>query len=391
MIDTIKASRGRESAAPRRRLLRAMLLALLPMSGAAEASAAACPNWAHWEAFQKNFINDSGRVTDPGDGQTTSEGQSYALFFALVANDRKAFANMLDWTENNLAAGDLSARLPAWQWGKKADGTWGVIDDNSASDSDLWIAYSLAEAARLWKIPKYAALGQLLAERILREETLPLKGLGRSLLPGPRGFVPQSGVARLNPSYVPIQLMRRMAALYPDSQWKGMASAAIELLTRSAPKGFAPDWILFKEDGGFQVDADSKGVGAYNAIRVYLWAGMLAADDPVRPVLLKTFAPMARHLEQHGTPPRDIDTRQGVASGAASAGFSAALLPFLAAGKNHAALRLQRLRVEAKPVSERSDNYYDQVLTLFGMGHVEGRFHFGRDGSLFPRWTCASN
>ena len=76
------------------------------------------------------------------DLRTVSEGQSYALFFALVAQDQKAFDAILNWTENNLSAGDMGKQLPAWIWGKKGE-SWGVIDANSASDAHLWIAYAL--------------------------------------------------------------------------------------------------------------------------------------------------------------------------------------------------------------------------------------------------------
>ena len=48
-----------------------------------------------------------------------AKGQSYALFFALVANDQATFDKVLAWTERHLAEGDLSARLPAWLWGEK--------------------------------------------------------------------------------------------------------------------------------------------------------------------------------------------------------------------------------------------------------------------------------
>ena len=30
-----------------------------------------------------------------------------------------------------------------------------MLDPNSASDADVWMAYSLVEAGRLWKIPCY--------------------------------------------------------------------------------------------------------------------------------------------------------------------------------------------------------------------------------------------
>lgn len=357
------------------------------------AYSAACEAWPAWEGFRSRFVNEGGRVIDPGTAtaasHSTSEGQSYGLFFALVANDRESFEKILRWTESNLAEGDLTARLPAWQWGKRDDGSWGVMDENAASDSDLWIAYALAEAGRLWKVQKYTALAQLLADRMLREETVRLAGLGRTLLPGPRGFQPQPGTVRLNPSYLPIQLMRRMAALYPQSDWKQLVTTSMDTIVRSSPKGYAPDWVVYKENAGFQPDTDTKAVGGYNAIRVYLWAGMLADDEPLRTVLLKTFAPMVQHLARQGTPPLDIDTRQGQGGGVAPAGFSAALLPFLAASRQDDLFRQQRLRVDAKSPLDRADNYYEQALTVFGLGWSEGRYRFARDGALIARWTCA--
>ncbi len=372
---------------------RRLCTAALVMLAAPLASAASCNNWPEWTAFRNRYVSEGGRVIDPAtsDNRTTSEGQSYGLFFALVANDREAFARMLRWTEDNLAAGDLTARLPAWHWGKRADGSWGVIDDNAASDSDLWIAYALAEAGRLWKIQKYTALAQLLAERVMREETVEIPGLGRTLLPGPRGFQPQPGVFRLNPSYVPIHLMRRLAAINPQPNWKQLVTSSVDTIVRSAPRGYAPDWVMYKADGGFMADADTKGVGSYDAIRVYLWAGMLAEDDPVRPVLLKVLAPAAQYVQKNGAPPLEANTREGTANGTGSAGFSAAMLPFLAASRQPEALKQQRLRVDAKAPLERQDNYYEQVLTLFGLGWMDGRYRFARDGALIARWTCTAN
>lgn len=80
---------------------------------------AAC-RWPAWETFKQDYMSESGRVIDPSDARkiTTSEGQSYGLFFALAANDRKAFDLLLAWTRDNLAEGDLAQHLPAWLWGK---------------------------------------------------------------------------------------------------------------------------------------------------------------------------------------------------------------------------------------------------------------------------------
>lgn len=86
---------------------------------------AAC-TWPAWEQFKKDYISQEGRVIDPSDARkiTTSEGQSYGMFSALAANDRAAFDNILDWTQNNLAQGSLKERLPAWLWGKKENSKW---------------------------------------------------------------------------------------------------------------------------------------------------------------------------------------------------------------------------------------------------------------------------
>lgn len=93
---------------------------------------AAC-TWPAWEQFKKDYISQEGRVIDPSDARkiTTSEGQSYGMFSALAANDRAAFDNILDWTQNNLAQGSLKERLPAWLWGKKENSKWEVLDSNS--------------------------------------------------------------------------------------------------------------------------------------------------------------------------------------------------------------------------------------------------------------------
>ena len=85
-------------------VLRSGLVTMLLL--AAFSVQAAC-TWPAWEQFKKDYISQEGRVIDPSDARkiTTSEGQSYGMFFALAANDRAAFDNILDWTQNNLAQG----------------------------------------------------------------------------------------------------------------------------------------------------------------------------------------------------------------------------------------------------------------------------------------------
>ena len=367
----------------------AALLSCWPGVQAQQAAAHATRSaWPAWDTFKAQFISEGGRVVsnDGEGGQTYSEGQAYALFFALVANDRPQFDKLLRWTENNLCAGDMTARLPAWLWGKRPDGTWGVIDANAASDADLWIAYALGEAGRLWNERSYRALSALLAARVLREETADIPGLGLTLLPAPKGFVQPNGRWRLNPSYMPMHLMHWLAAGDADPQWKLLVDSSLKVIRGSSPKGFTPDWTVYDAKQGFLVDTEGKekGQGTYNAIRVYLWAGLMHAGAPGRKSLLDTLAPMARYVRDQGYPPESIDILSAQASGPAPSGFSAAMLPFLRAAGDDKALQSQRMRLEAQPL--RPTAYYEQVLALFGQGAFDGQYRFTAAGQLIARW-----
>ncbi|RDI99563.1 cellulase [Dyella solisilvae] len=380
-------------------LLRTVLVAAVVMGGPV-VRAATC-DWPDWRQFKQAMVSSDGRVIDASTPQqvTVSEGQAYALFFALVANDRATFDRVLTWTQNNLAQGDLTAHLPAWIWGRldsKAakDGAggkepgWGVLDANPASDADLWIAYSLLEAGRLWCERSYTALGTLLARNILDHETAVLPDLGRTLLPGSVGFHPQDDLWRLNPSYVPLQVIQRMATALPaQAEWKELRGSSKRLVTETAPHGFSPDWVLFRRGHGFLPDEQTKAESAYNAIRVYLWAGTLAQDAPDRAGVLPTFQPLADFVAAHGYPPERVDTQTGTAgSNAGNAGFSAAVAPYLAAlGRNDLAqAQTQRTRTLAQ---QQPLGYYSSVLALFGLGYLDGLYRFNADGAVVPAWT----
>ena len=135
--------------------------------------------WDKWDAFKAANVNDSFRVVDYSDNRriTTSEGQSYAMFFALVAGDKDSFEKLLKWTENNLASGDITKYKPSWLWGKHGN-SWGIIDSNNAADSDMWIAYCLLEAGRLWDRPDYTAKGKAMMD-LLMKDVRDVKGLGK--------------------------------------------------------------------------------------------------------------------------------------------------------------------------------------------------------------------
>jgi len=293
-----------------------MCLCLVQQTVAA-AEKTQCKPWPRWDNFKSVFISADGRVTDVGspDSRTVSEGQAYGLFFSLVANDKPNFEKILAWTQNNLAQGDLSVHLPSWLWGRKPDNSWGVIDANAASDADLWIAYTLLQAGRSWHDTRLSTLGRALALHILSQETANLPGLGQTVLPGPRGFQTASHTWRLNPSYVPIEVLRGIETALPDQTlWSRLIETSLNLLTLTAPHGFVPDWVQYRasaEAGEFVADSKTAALGSYDAVRVYLWAGMLAPEDPLAASLRKTFRPMTDYVAAHGYPPEKVATTTG--------------------------------------------------------------------------------
>ncbi|MGF6815015.1 endo-1,4-beta-D-glucanase Y [Paraburkholderia atlantica] len=363
-----------------------------PQPSGTDITACTAAPWPRWQQFKRDFLSADGRVIDVGssDERTVSEGQSYALFFALVANDRAAFDTILRWTEQHLSQGDLTARLPAWLWGRSSDGNWAVLDANASSDADLWIAYALLEAGDAWRERSYTARGAVLARRVLNEETANAPGLGLTLLPGPAGFHPEADVWRVNPSYMPPQVLRGLATRLPDDpRWPRLLASTSRILIDTAPQGFSPDWALYRANRGFAPDAETHAESAYNAIRVYLWAGMLDRRDPLAPTLLARFAPFANFIAAHGAPPETVDATNGRAGiNMGNAGFSAAAVPFLDARGQPALADAQIARAAALD-RETAAGYYTSVLSLFALGWREGRYRFAADGTLDPHWSTS--
>lgn len=344
-------------------------------------------DWPLWKNYTARFMDNQVRVIDHDAGErTTSEGQAYGMFFALVANDRTRFDGLLHWTESNLAGGDLSAQLPAWWWGQGPDKSWGVRDSNPANDADLWMAYTLLEAGEAWNEPRYTALGTALAKRIAAQEVAQIPGFGSMVLPGPKGFQHGSSY-RLNASYVPLQVLAGLAHKLPDGPWPQVQAKVSALIEASAPHGFATDWVEIREGG---TSAPSP-IGSYDAIRVYLWAGMLDPDTPQRGAILKQLNGMEHYIQANAVPPEKVKADGSIEGEKAPVGFSAALLPFLSATGEKNLENQQDSRLRSQFDSKTGlygipAKYYDQNLALFAVGFMERRFWFNSQGALQLSW-----
>lgn len=380
----------------------AVLCAFALAAGAqAQPRPAACSAyaWPHWEDFLVRFVQPDGRVVDTSTPQsmTTSEGQSYGMFFALVANDPDSFERLWRWSQANLGGAQAEEPgLPAWSWGRREDGSWGVLDRNAASDADLWFAYGLLEAARLWRRPDYTRDAQALLAQIRKREITVLPGFGAMLLPGPAGFVQPGPLWRLNPSYLPVPLLRRLAQADAQGPWEVLAGHTVQMVQANAPRGYIADWIAYRGEetsppqGRFEVDPLYGARGSYDAIRNYLWAGMTPPTDPAAQPLLAALYGMEEALAARGMPPEAVQVDSGELQGEGPFGFSAALLPYLQARGQNALLQaqLQRVRAALAPgqPQDAQPRYYDYVLSLFGLGWFEQRYRFAASGRVTLEW-----
>ena len=315
------------------------------------------------------------------------------MFFALVANDRTRFEQILRWTEVNLADGDLGKSLPAWVWGRAQNGSWHILDENSAADADLWISYSLVQAGRLWKAPRYTTLGLAMARQIASREFVTLPGYGPILLPAPDGFRREK-VIDFNPSYWTPQLMLGLGAAGARGPWLLAGQSAIRALRSSSRAGYAFDWVEFEAGKGFTPTAPQPGkepASSFDAIRVYLWVGMLPEKTPGRAALLEAYRPLVNYIRQSGAPPAVVKP-DGLIQGPGNFAFSAAVVPFLQAIGETALARMQFERYNAalNSVNRLYGNpprYYLQNLILFAEGWREKRFRFSEKGLLSVDWS----
>lgn len=272
-----------------------------------------------WRSYVRHFIQDDGRVIDhKGGGISTSEGQTYALMRAVWADDQKTFDKALRWTRDNLQGGDPGA-LPAWRWGQRPDGGWGVLDAQPAADADQLLAWSLLLAARRWEAPAYAQQAKAVLDQLWAREVREVAGR-LVLLPGP--WAEGGDPLRLNPSYLLPFAWRSFAEVDPSHPWTRLIDDSYAILAEAGlEKGLAPDWLYLDPRTLARVPAPDPAheLFGFEASR-FAWtlAAEVAWSDEVRARrLLVPIAMLGRAFDERGALPAIFD-----AAGTAKAPYS---------------------------------------------------------------------
>jgi len=199
-----------------------------------------------WTYYKQNFIHSYGQVIDPQTGNTTSEGQSYALLRSVWVNDREMFDNVWQWTRDHIEYRSED-RLFSWLWKNDRDNGY-VGDTASASDADLDIALSLILADRRWNDRTYSDEAFNIIDDIWQKEVVMVKG--HYYLTAGSGAERANGYL-LNPSYFSPAAYRLFAEIDRRHPWNTLADDTyIALKQLSDPQtGLPPNWVLLTKEG----------------------------------------------------------------------------------------------------------------------------------------------
>ena len=343
---------------------------------------------AAWSGYKHRFIQPDGRVIDfQRDQMTTSEGQSYAMLRAVWMNDRPTFEVTWRWTQNNL--GDPTHSHIGWLWGKAADGSWRLVDANSASDADEDIALALLFAAHQWS-STYRPAAIALLGRIWDEDVATVAG--QPYLTAGNWAPGAAGGPVLNPSYFAPYAYRIFAEedhAHPwgelvDTSYKAVQACTDAPLDSNAGR-LPPNWCALAVATGAAHLAPGMSQSSdygYDAFRV-MWRVALDAQWNLEPRAV-------RYLNSHSIVLLDSWRQQGkLASEYTHDGavrnpnedptvYGGAIASFLVVDRNAANQMTTRLEATAKSGGQNgtyfgtSTNYFEQNWVWFGLAFAYG-------------------
>lgn len=215
-----------------------------------------------WNSYKLEYLErGTSRTLDKQrDNVTTSEGQSYTMLRAVWMGDKDTFDASWKWTKDNLQH-EEGDRLFSWLFGKRADGTYGVLTDRggetSASDADTDIALALIFAYARWQDVQYLGDAREIIRDIWEKEVVTVKGTPYMAADNLETATSTTAAA-INPSYLHPAAYRIFALVDPEHQWNSLALSSYTLLEKSVndpldkekTAKLVPDWIQMDKKTG---------------------------------------------------------------------------------------------------------------------------------------------
>lgn len=245
--------------------------------------------WAHYkdEYLEKGTYRTLDKQQD---NITTSEGESYTMLRAVWEDDQDAFDKSWKWTKDILqhTSGD---HLMAWLFGKREDGSYGVIiskgGGNTASDADSDIALALLFAHGRWNKQEYLDAAKAIISDIWTNEVVTIKGT--PYLAANNIEKANSEQIVVNPSYLAPYAYRIFAKVDPLHPWGSLVDSSYAVIEKSITSNLdasssaeiPPDWIRIDRNTGVMTAPLARNLSthySFDALRVpwrlavdYLW------------------------------------------------------------------------------------------------------------------------
>lgn len=211
-----------------------------------------------WNSYKDEYWESgSGRTIDRQSGNiTTSEGQSYTMLRAVWQSDKATFDKTWGWTKQQLQRPD---HLFSWRWGKLADGSYGILNDqggqNSASDADSDIALALVMAASRWQQQSYLNDAKAIIGSIWTNEVVHINDKPYLVANNLEKADPTQAI--INPSYIAPANYRIFAGVDTAAghDWNGLVASSYSLLNtvidsnldKSSSAHLPPDWVVISK------------------------------------------------------------------------------------------------------------------------------------------------
>jgi len=228
-----------------------------------------------WESYKKQFVTDDGRVVDYYQNNAShSESMGYGMLLSVANNDKAEFKKMEKWFSNNM--NNRKDNLIPWLWGKRVNGSWGIIDFNNATDGDTLIALAYLKSFEIWHDKSDLNKGKKIVESMRKLLHVDWKGLSL-LMPSYYGYAYENSII-MNPSYFLLEAYRKFSAYDDKKFWNKVYNDSLTLLKKSwfSDYKMPPEWIELT-NSGVQIYSKKTTLFHSNAIRVIM---NLAISEP---------------------------------------------------------------------------------------------------------------
>jgi len=236
---------------------------------------------ATWRAYQSEYLEpDTLRTLDKQrDNITTSEGQSYTMLRAVWMGDKDIFDTSWQWTKDNLGRDD--DHLFAWLFGKRADGSYGIISEEGG-DQDIALALVFAYAR--WQDITYLHEARGIIQDLWDKEVLMIQDTPY-LVANNYEKMSESEWAIINPSYLHPAAYKIFSLIDSTHPWNQLADSSYLLLERvlddpldkKESAGLPPDWIRIHKTTGSLAAPEEASLTTnfgYDALRTPLRIGL---------------------------------------------------------------------------------------------------------------------